>query len=133
MLRAAKYADGWIPYMYSPEHLAKSISKIKGYAEEEGRNLSNFTFGIYIFSAVNEDNDTGVKYAADRLSVQYAQDFSKLVHRYALAGDPKTCQSRLREYVEAGAEMVFVSSACPDDYIDRNLEALAKDVLPAFR
>merc|ERR1739841_300719 len=25
MRRAAKYADGWIPYMYTPEHLAQSI------------------------------------------------------------------------------------------------------------
>ena len=48
MRRAAKYADGWIPYMYTPEHLAQSIQKIKGYAEEEGRDLSDFTFGLYM-------------------------------------------------------------------------------------
>ncbi len=133
MRRAAKYADGWIPYMYTPEHLAESIEKIKAYGAEEGRDMSDFTFGMYIFSAVHEDNDTGVKYAADRLSVQYAQDFSQLVHKYALAGDPAACQARLQEYVDAGAGMVFVSSACPGDYIDRNLEMLAKDVIPAFR
>ncbi len=133
MRRAAKYADGWIPYMYTPEHLAESIEKIKAYGAEEGRDMSDFTFGMYIFSAVHEDNDTGVKYAADRLSIQYAQDFSQLVHKYALAGDPAACQARLQEYVDAGAGMVFVSSACPGDYIDRNLEMLAKDVIPAFR
>jgi probable F420-dependent oxidoreductase len=133
MRRAAKYADGWIPYMYTPEQLAESIEKIRAYGAEEGRDMSDFTFGMYIFSAVHEDNDTGVKYAADRLSVQYAQDFSQLVHKYALAGDPAACQARLQEYVDAGAGMVFVSSACPGDYIDRNLEMLAKDVIPAFR
>jgi len=133
MRRAAKYADGWIPYMYTPEHLADSIAKIKEYGEEEGRDMSDFTFGMYIFSAVNEDKDTGIKYAAEKLSVQYAQDFSQLVHKYALAGSPDSCQTRLREYVDAGASMVFVSSACPPEYIDRNLEMLAKDVIPAFR
>lgn len=133
MRRAAKYADGWIPYMYTPEHLADSIEKIKAYGEEEGRDMSDFTFGMYIFSAVHEDKDTAVKYAADRLSVQYAMDFSRRVHRFALAGDPATCQSRLQEYVDAGASMVFVSSACPQEYIDRNIEMLAKDVIPAFR
>ena len=133
MRRAAKYADGWIPYMYTPEHLADSIAKIKEYGEEEGRDMSDFTFGMYIFSAVNEDNETGIKYAAEKLSVQYAQDFSQLVHKYALAGSPDSCQARLREYVDAGASMVFVSSACPPEYIDRNLEMLAKDVIPAFR
>ena len=133
MRRAAKYADGWLPYMYTPEHLAESIEKITAYGEDEGRDMSDFTFGMYIFSAVHENKDTGVKYAADRLSVQYNQDFSKRVHRYALAGDPETCQARLKEYTDAGATTVFVSSACPKDYIDRNLEMLAKDVIPAFR
>lgn len=133
MRRAAKYADGWLPYMYTPEHLAESIEKIKVYGEEAGRDMSNFTFGMYIFSAVHENKDTGIKYAADRLSVQYNQDFSKRVHRYALAGDPQTCEMRLKDYVDAGATTIFVSSACPQEYIDQNLELLAKEVIPAFR
>jgi probable F420-dependent oxidoreductase len=133
MKRAAKYADGWLPYMYTPEHLAKSIEKIKAFGEELGTDMSDFTFAIYIFSAVHEDNDTAVKYAAERLSKQYAQDFSELVHKYALAGDPDKCKARLQEYIDAGASAVFVSSACPDDYIDTNLEMLANTVIPAFR
>ncbi len=133
MKRAAKYADGWLPYMYTPEHLAKSIETIKAFGEELGTDLSDFTFALYIFSAVHEDNDTAVKYATDRLSKQYAQDFSELVHKYALAGDPDKCKARLQEYIDAGASAVFVSSACPDDYIDANMEMLAKTVIPAFR
>ena len=133
MKRAAKYGDGWLPYMYTPEHLANSIEKIKAFGEEVGTDLSDFTFALYIFSAVHEDNDTAVKFAADRLSKQYAQDFSQLVHKYALAGDPDKCKARLQEYIDAGASAVFVSSACPDDYIDTNLEMLAKTVIPAFR
>ena len=50
MKRAAKYADGWLPYMFTPEHLAKSIEKIKAFGEELGTDLSDFTFAIYIFS-----------------------------------------------------------------------------------
>ena len=133
MKRAAKYGDGWLPYMYTPEHLANSIEKIKAFGEEVGTDLSDFTFALYIFSAVHEDRETAVKYAAERLSKQYAQDFSQLVHKYALAGDPDTCKARLQEYIDAGASAVLVSSACPDDYIDTNLEMLAKSVIPAFR
>jgi probable F420-dependent oxidoreductase len=133
MKRAAKYGNGWLPYMFTPEHLAESITKIRGFGEELGQDMSDFTFAVYIFTAVHEDNDTAVKYATDRLSKQYNQDFSKLVHKYALAGDPASCQKRLQEYIDAGATSVFVSSACPDDYIDRNLEMIAKEVMPAFR
>jgi probable F420-dependent oxidoreductase len=133
MRRAAKYADGWLPYMYTPEQLADSIAKIKAHGEDMGRDLSDFTFGMYIFTAVHEDNETAIKFAAERLSTQYSQDFSKLVHKFALAGDPDRCRARLREYIDAGAEMVFVSSACPDDYIDTNLEMIANSIIPAFR
>jgi len=133
MRRAAKYADGWLPYMYTPEQLADSITKIRGYGEEFGRDMTGFKFGIYIFSAVNKDNDRAVTFASDRLSKQYSQDFSKLVHKFALAGDPARCQARLKEYVDAGASLAFVSSACPDDYIDTNLEMIASTVIPAFR
>ena len=41
MKRAAKYADGWLPYMYTPEHLAGSIEKIKAFGEELGTDLSD--------------------------------------------------------------------------------------------
>ena len=71
--------------------------------------------------------------ASDRLSVQYNQDFSKIVHKYALAGDPDRCIQRLREYIDAGASFIFVSSACPDEYIGENLERIAHSVIPAFR
>ena len=133
MKRAAKYGNGWLPYMFTPEHLAASITKIRAFGEELGQDMSDFTFAVYIFTAVHEDNDTAVKYATDRLSKQYNQDFSKMVHKYALAGDPESCKKRLQEYIDAGATSVFVSSACPDDYIDRNLEMIAKEVMPAFR
>lgn len=133
MRRAAKYADGWLPYMYTPEQLAKSIATIRAHGEDLGRDMSDFTFGMYIFTAVHEDNDRAVKFAADRLGTQYAQDFGKLVHKYALAGDPGRCRARLREYIDAGASTIIVSSACPDDYIDTNLEMIAAEILPAFR
>ena len=133
MRRAAKYADGWLPYMYTPEQLADSITKIRAYGEKLGRDMSDFTFGVYIFTAMHDDNDTAVKYASDRLSTQYSQDFSKLVYKFTLAGDPDRCQARLQEYVDAGATMVFVSAACPDNYIDSNLELIAKSLIPAFR
>ena len=133
MRRAAKYADGWLPYMYTPEQMAESVTKIKRFGEELGQDMSGFKYGLYIFTAVHEDNDFAVKMAADRLSVQYAQDFNKLVHKYALAGNPDYCISRLQEYVDAGASFIFVSSACPDGYISENLAQIANSVIPAFR
>ena len=133
MKRAAKYGDGWLPYMYTPEHLADSVQKVEQFAADAERDLSDFTHGLYIFTAVHEDGDTAIKMAADKLSQQYAQDFSQLVHKYALVGDPDQCKARLNEYFEAGARFVFLSAACPDDYHDRNLELIASEIMSAYR
>lgn len=133
MRRAAKYGDGWLPYMFTPEMLADSITAIRRHGEDLGRDLGGFTFGLYIFFAVHEDDDTAVRMAADKLGKQYSQDFSKLVHKYALAGNPARCQARLREYIDAGASFIFVSTACPDDYVATNLELMAQEVMPALR
>ena len=119
--------------MYTPEQLAESIATIRARGEDQGRDMTDFTFGMYIFTAVHEENERAVSFAVDRLSKQYSQDFTKLVGKYALAGDPGHCQARLREYIEAGASTIFVSSACPDDYLDTNLEMIASEIIPAFR
>ncbi|MGR8919431.1 MAG: LLM class flavin-dependent oxidoreductase [Gammaproteobacteria bacterium] len=133
MRRAARYADGWLPYMYTPEQLADSVRSIREQGEALGRDMSGFRMGLYIFTAVHEDGARGVAMAAEKLGRQYNQDFSQLVHKYALAGDPEQCRARLREYVDAGASFLFVSTACPDDYVATNLELIAQEIMPAFR
>jgi probable F420-dependent oxidoreductase len=133
MRRTARYADGWMPYMYTPEQLHESLKTIRKYGEDLGRDMSDFRPGVFIFTAVHEDPKRGFEMANELLSRQYAQDFTKLVPKYALAGDPESCQARLREYIDAGAEMVIVTGACPDDYLETNLDLIAGEILPAFR
>ena len=133
MRRAARYGDGWLPYMYTPERLAESIDKIRGFAEDSERDLTDFTPGLYIFTAVHEDSKTAVDMATTRLGRQYAQDFTKLVSKYALAGTPDEVSTRLGEYVDAGARFVILSAACPDEYVEENVTLIAESVMPGFR
>ena len=129
MKRTARYADGWLPYMYTPEQLAASIEKIRQFASEFDRDLSDFKPGLYIFTAVHEDSKTAIATCTQALSTQYAQDFTKLVPKYALAGNPDQCKARLREYTDAGASVVILSSACPDQEVEQNLELIASAVI----
>lgn len=133
MKRTAKYADGWLPYMYTPQQLHESIDSINKFGKEFGRDMSTFTPGIFVFAAVHADGDRARQMCSDKLSKQYNQDFSKLIGKYALAGTPEECQKRLKEYVDAGAKMVVLPSACSQDYIEENTRMLAKEVMPAFR
>lgn len=133
MKRTAHFGDGWLPYMYTPEQLADSITKIKSYAEGVERDMNDITAGLYIFSCVHEDGDLAVKMAVDRLSKQYSQDFSKIIHKYALVGDPDQCKKRLQEYIDAGARFIMLSSACTTEYMADNQKMFAEALMPAFR
>jgi len=133
MRRAAKYGDGWLPYMYTPERLAESVQTIGEECEKLDRDPAEVKTGLYIFTAVHEDGPTGVKMAAEKLGTHYAQDFTKIVSKYALGGTPEQCRSRLREYLDVGAEFIILSSACPDDYLDTNIELIAKEMVAPLR
>jgi probable F420-dependent oxidoreductase len=132
MRRCANYGTGWLPYMYTPEKLAESLIAIDGYASESRRD-EPVRPGLFIFFAVHEDRARALEMATERLSIQYNQDFSKLVGRYALAGSPDDCAARLREYIDAGAQTVILNSACPSGYVEDNEALLAGEVLAALR
>jgi probable F420-dependent oxidoreductase len=130
--RCARFGSGWLPYMYTPEMVRSSLEKIDGMMRDAGR-AEPVRPGLFIFVAVHEDRDEGIRMATERLSAQYNQDFSKRVGRYALAGTPEDCVARLREYVDAGARTIILNSACPMQYIEQNERLLAEEVLPALR
>jgi len=133
MKRAALYADGWIPYMYTPEMLHESLEKIDQFGKEAGRDMSKFRPGLFIFASVYPDRDQAREQAARALGKNYAQDFSKIAGRYTLYGNPEDCRKRLKEYVDAGARTVLVSWACRAEDIDQNMKLVADEVMPAFR
>jgi probable F420-dependent oxidoreductase len=132
MRRCARYGTGWLPYMYTPEKLAGSLETIASHAADCQREQP-VDPGLFIFFAVHEDRQRAIAMATERLSVQYNQDFSRLVGKYALAGSPQDCVARLREYVDAGARTILLNSACPADYVVENERLLAAEVLPALR
>ncbi len=132
MRRCARYGTGWLPYMYTPEKLSESLVSINRYADEAGRHGS-IAPGLFIFFAVHENRDEAIRMASERLSIQYNQDFSKLVGRYALAGNPDDCITRLEEYIGAGATTIMLNSACDSDYVESNEALLASEVIPALK
>jgi probable F420-dependent oxidoreductase len=133
MRRAARYAEGWMPYMYTPEMLADSMEKVERFTAEAGRPENSVTGGIYIFACVHEDRETALELANQQLSRQYNQDFSKLVSKYTIAGSPEDCVARVQQYIDAGAKTIIFSQGCPPDYVDENTTALAEGVVAAFR
>jgi probable F420-dependent oxidoreductase len=133
MRRAARCGDGWMPYMFTPEMLADSLVTIATQAAAAGRRADAVRPGLFAFACCHPDRAIARDMAITRLSRQYAQDFSKILDKYVIAGNPDDCRRRIADYVAAGARTVFLSSACPADYTATNETLLAREVLPAFR
>ena len=130
--RAARHADGWLPYMYTPEMLAESMDKMATFAGEAGRPEGAVQGGLYIFTCVHENREKALELANKQLSRQYNQDFSQLVGKYALAGSPDDCVERLQEYIAAGARTIIMGHGCPAGYAAENTAAIAEGILGAF-
>lgn len=129
MRRAARYADGWMPYMYSPEMLADSLVTIGRHRER----AEPVEAGAYLWSCVHEDVGTAVRYAEDSLGKTYRQDFSTMVDRYLVVGDVEKAVARTLDYIEAGARTVVFGAACPRAHAARHVELLATEVVPRVR
>ncbi|MFT7599685.1 MAG: putative F420-dependent oxidoreductase [Acidimicrobiales bacterium] len=133
MKRVAKYGEGWLPYMYTPEMLSESMDKIGQFTADAGRPEGTVQGGLFIFTCVHEDRATALDLANQQLSKQYNQDFSKMVEKYTIAGSPEDCIARIQQYIDAGARTIMFSQGCPPDYVDENVRLIGESILPAFR
>ncbi|HEY2206068.1 MAG TPA: LLM class flavin-dependent oxidoreductase [Pseudonocardia sp.] len=132
--RAGRFGDVWLPYMYSPEQLAKSLTEVNAEAVRAGRPDGAVRGAVYCWGAVHADAATARQQAIDVVSEVYQQDFSPLADRYLLHGDPDRVVSRLREYYEAGArELVFAPAAGSAEQSAAMLRLLADEVLDEVR
>ena len=88
MRRVARYGDGWLPYMYTPEQLHESLDTIHTYQQDFGREASDMSAGVFIFTTIDADGDKARAMCNNVLSTQYAQDFSKRLSRLRARRDP---------------------------------------------
>ncbi len=103
MRRAASLGDGWMPYLYSSERYARSVATIRELAANEGRSLNGFLWMAYVMVAVDVKPEKARQRAAKFLGSTYAQDFTELVDRVAVAGTLDAVVDRLLAFVRAGA------------------------------
>ncbi len=133
MRRAAKYGDGWLPYMYTPEMVHESVGKIRQFRRELGREGNDVRTGLYIFGSISANREDAIDQAAQTLGRNYAQDFSSLAAKYTLSGTPEDCRKRIRQYVDAGVRTVVISWVCEPEDVPANVRLFAEEVAPEFR
>jgi alkanesulfonate monooxygenase SsuD/methylene tetrahydromethanopterin reductase-like flavin-dependent oxidoreductase (luciferase family) len=134
MHRAALLGDGWMPYLYSPERYARSISRIRECAAEQERSLDGFLWMAYVMVSVDANPEKAQERAAQFLGTTYSQDFTEFVDRVAVAGPLEFAVERLMAFVQAGARHL-VLLPCQDQMrpVPGVREAWLPDLLAGVR
>ena len=129
--RAGRFANHWMPYLYTPEQMADSLAAVNRYAAEDGRT-DRVEGAIFCWGAVDRDPAVARRAAVETVSTTYKQDFEPLASRYLVFGTPAQVVDRLREYRDAGAQTV-VFSAPPGEQFRSHATLLAEEVMLALR
>jgi probable F420-dependent oxidoreductase len=133
MRRAARRGDGYMPYLFTPDRYRSAVQQITSDAAEAGRDIGNFQWVLYQFTALADTHEEAHRRAVARLTRQYNQDFENLVERYCVLGTAEECAERLSQFVEAGVRHVIFVPICPEGEVMRHQEAYLRDVLPQVR
>lgn len=127
--RVARFGDGWIPQLCTPEHVASGRARI---GELSGGTWHGRT-ALFAFTTVDTDGDRARATALAIVGRAYRQDFTTLAAKYLIAGTPAECAARVRDYLAAGVDTVIFRLACRRRDAPAMLRLLATDVLPELR
>ncbi len=132
MRRAATLGDGWFPYLYSPRRYAASVATVQRSAAEAGRDLTSFTWYVWVFVNINPDGQEAREQAARSMGGTYDQDFSKMVDNVAAAGTTSEVTAKVNAFYDAGARHFVFSLATAGADPQPVLDRLFGDVVPAL-
>jgi alkanesulfonate monooxygenase SsuD/methylene tetrahydromethanopterin reductase-like flavin-dependent oxidoreductase (luciferase family) len=106
--RVAKYGDGWMTTMNTPESFAQNLASIRSYAQEEGRDLGpHFEVCLYYNINVNENREAAFQESKSFLDTYYAMDYPRpLVEMWVAMGSPQQCIDCLQAFIDAGATTI---------------------------
>lgn len=131
MRRAGRAGDVWMPYLGSPDRVARGLRTAREEAERCGRDPAAVTGAYFAWTAVDPDPAVARRSALEALAATYGQDMERIVDACVPHGSPQQVAARLAEYRDAGAESVIVAPAVADR--GGMLDLLAADVLPRLR
>jgi len=128
--RAATKGDGWLTYYYTAESFASNWAKIRGFAEEAGRNPDELvsTNQLPIYVGPREKVEAPMREWL-QTDWDYAS-WSESTAESAIMGTVDECVEQLKKHVDTGVDrLIFV----PYRYQDEQLEIIAKEIIPRLR
>jgi len=133
MRRAGRAGDVWMPYLGSPDRVARGLATAREEAERHGRDPAEVTGAYFAWTAVDADPAVARRRARDSLAATYGQDMDRILDAVVPHGTPEQVAARLAEYADAGADSVVLAPAVDDADRERMLDLVAGEVLPRLR
>lgn len=127
--RAGRLADGWLTSNSSPAEVGAGIKAVREYAAEVNNKIPEDHYGVLIPFFFAAGPGKAMKIAAS--SLRRRQDIAPT--EYAAFGSPKEVLEKLRDYMEAGATKFVMRPCGPREFLLRQVEILAKEIIPALQ
>jgi probable F420-dependent oxidoreductase len=126
--RVATRSDGWLTYFYAPDSIAGAWSRIRGYAEQAGRDPDQLDLVAQVPLCIGSSHEEATRLAREYVGEYFdVPAWSEATPDSAVRGTPEQCAEQIAAYLRAGVRhLVF----CPYNYETEQVQRLAAEVLP---
>jgi probable F420-dependent oxidoreductase len=132
--RAARLGDGYMPYMFTPEHCADSMRRIREASERLEQPLRpGFTLSAFIYVSMHEDADYARRLAVEDLGWRYNQPFDRIVDKYCVYGDTEQVLEGLHAFAEAGVTHFVLAPVHEEGRDHETVVRYGEELLPRMR
>jgi alkanesulfonate monooxygenase len=131
VLKRAALNGGWLTYFYTPESFTKSWAKVRGFAEEAGKNpdalLNANQLPIYVGPSRQAVEAPMMEWLGQEWD--YAA-WSESTKEAAIIGTVEECVAQLRAQLAVGVQkLIFI----PYKYQPDQVEIIAREIIPRLR
>jgi alkanesulfonate monooxygenase SsuD/methylene tetrahydromethanopterin reductase-like flavin-dependent oxidoreductase (luciferase family) len=123
--RAARYGDGYVGYLLSPDGFRQRIERIRSLAAAAGRAGHGIAPALMTFAVVDAERAAAVRHAAAWLGAMYGRPMESAVERYCLAGPPDECRAAAQRFAAAGVGHLILTPLGAGGEVLGQIRALA--------
>lgn len=123
--RTARYGDGYVGYLLSPESFRERFARIRALADASGRAAHPITAALMTFAVVDAERTVALQRAGAILGAMYGRSMESAAARYCIAGTPDDCRAAAQRYADADVEHLVITPLAYGDGTVDQVRALA--------
>jgi probable F420-dependent oxidoreductase len=128
--RAATKGDGWLTYYYTADSFAKTWAKVRGFAEEAGRDPDGLISTNQLPICIGPRDKIEAKMTHWLQTEWDYASWSESTMHSAIMGSVEECVEQLEAHVATGIDrIIFV----PYKYEAEQVEAVATEIIPRLK